>query len=149
MDWVYQASAISALLLHVSEWLYSWSLIDSNATHTICDDWPKQANDQSIYVLTGHMSGHFWQTISNTTAACIHLHAMETENFWGWKISWIRRTLQFRRKKLSRDAVLKIAGGHRSISDQIACVTAQLALLLVICSDHCVNIGCKYYRYEI
>ena len=39
-------------------------------------------------------------------------------------------------------AVLKIAGVHRSISDQIACVTTQLVLLLVICSDHCANIGC-------
>ena len=28
-----------------------------------CNDRPKQANNQSIYALTGQMSGHFWQTI--------------------------------------------------------------------------------------
>ena len=33
--------------------------------------------------------------------------------------------------------LLKIAGGHRSISDQIMCVTLQLVLLLV---HHCVQV---------
>ena len=30
-----------------------------NITNTTCDDRAKQANGQSIYVLTGHLSGHF------------------------------------------------------------------------------------------
>ena len=44
---------------------------------------------------------------------------------------------------LCLSAVLKITGGHRSISDQFAHMTAQLALEPVIWSDHSLWLYCS------